>query len=102
MMNKKWTEDDVVCDAIGDRTFQAACDWFNENLPDEFKTTRQSVYNWVVGKHAADHQFLNALVIFYAEGDERRMMAERILEMRKEKMLKIRAHWVKTYKAVNL
>lgn len=100
MMKKTWTEDDVVCDAIGDMTFQAACDWFNENLHKDFQTTRASVYNWVVGANKPDHRFLNALVIFYAEGDPRRVMAETLLEMRKEAIRKVHAHWVSTQKKV--
>ena len=98
MINKNWKEDDVVCDAIGERTFQAACDWFNENLSGDFQTTRASVYNWAVGVNKPDHTFLNALVIFYAEGDERRVMAETILEMRKDAIRKVHAHWVKASK----
>ena len=86
VINKKWKEDDVVCAAIGERTFQASADWFNERLPAQFQITRQSVYNWSVGINEPNHQFLNALVIFYAEGDERREMAESLLEMRRAVM----------------
>lgn len=88
-VNKKWNEDDVVSDAIGERTFQASADWFNERLPEKFQITRMSVYNWCVGAHQADHQFLNALIVFYQDvEDERRRMAETLLEMRREKMRK--------------
>ena len=85
---KKWKEDDVVCAAIGERTFQDSADWLNESLPKEYQITRQSVYNWCVGKHAAEHEFLNALIIFYQnDEDERRLMALKLLDMRREKML---------------
>ena len=84
---KKWTEDDVVCDVIGERTFQAAANWFNEGLPEKYQITRQSVHNWCVGRNAVDHEFLNALVLFYQDDDdERRKMAIQLQEMRQAKM----------------
>jgi hypothetical protein len=92
-LKKKYTEADIVCDVIGERSFQAAADWFNEMLSEQFQITRQSVYNWAVGINEPNHQFVKALVIFYAEGDERREMGEKLIEMRDESMKKS-AHWV--------
>ena len=87
VMNKKWKEDDVVCAAIGERTFDSAAKWFNEGLPEKYQITRQSVYNWCVGRHAADHDFLNALILFYQDDeDARRKMAMQLKDMRDQKM----------------
>ena len=88
------TESELVLAALDGRapSSEDTLDWFNENIPDQYKTkNRQSIHNWTIGENSPSHLYLNALVIFYAEGDPRRVMAEQILEMRRTA---IRAHWV--------
>lgn len=88
---KKWTEADVVAHCIGERSIRDAAEWFNENLPEQFKVSHGSIQNWVSGANEASHLFLNTLIVFYSEGDERREMAEQISKMRLDA---VRAHWV--------
>jgi hypothetical protein len=76
------SEADVVCDCIGERSFQVSADWFNELMPDELKITRQTIWNWVVGKTEPNGTVLQAYVLAYAENDPRRVMAQTILDMR--------------------
>jgi hypothetical protein len=70
-MNKKWTESDIFCDAIGERTFADAADWLNEKLHADFQVTRQTVWNWAVGLHEPREEFVRALLLFYPMGDPR-------------------------------
>lgn len=88
IMNKTWTESDVICDAIGDRTFRAAEKWFNEKLPTDYKTTHSSVYNWVVGRHDPEDEFIRALQMFYPDGDPRFELGKTLTEMRLAKMVR--------------
>jgi hypothetical protein len=88
------TEAEIVVEALGERlpSSDLTLDWFNESIPDDYKLkNRQSIHNWTTGENEPAHMYLNALVIFYAIGDPRRLMAEKILEMRRNA---IRAHWV--------
>ena len=96
--NKKWTEADVVSHCIGERSVRDAADWFNENLPEQFKVSHGSVQNWVTGTNDMSHLFMNSLIVFYSEGDERRVMAEDISRMRLDA---VRAHWVGESAAVS-
>ena len=91
IVNKKWTEADVVAHCIGERSIRDAAEWFNENLPEQFKVSHGAVQNWVSGTNDASHLFLNTLIVFYSEGDERRLMAEQIAKMRLDA---VRAHWI--------
>lgn len=82
IVKNTWTESDVICDLIGERTFQASSDWLNESLPKDRQITRQTVYNWVVGKHEPDDTFLRLLQIFYPVGDPRHELGKTLTEMR--------------------
>lgn len=88
------SEAEIVMETLDGRS-PASVDtlkWFNERIPKKLKLkNRQSIHDWTIEKYNPSHMYLNTLVIFYAEGDPRRMMAEQILEMRRNA---IRAHWV--------
>ena len=96
-MNKKWTEGDVVCDAIGnDKSFRAAAEWFNEKLPKEYQISHGTVVNWAIDRTKANAETLGALLMCYPDGDPRGVMAKTLLEMRAAKMRKLmeRSHWL--------
>lgn len=82
VLNKTRTESDVICDAIGERTFRASEEWFNQELPEDYKTTHGSVHNWVVGKYEPMDKFVRALQIFYPVGDPRHKLGKTLAEMR--------------------
>lgn len=93
------SEAEIVLEALDGRapSSEDTLNWLNENILEKYQIkNRQSVHNWTTGENNPSHLYLNALVIFYAEGDPRRMMAEQILEMRRNA---IRAHWVGEVKA---
>lgn len=87
--NKKLTESDVICDAIGERTFRLSAEWLNEKLPVDYKITHQSVYNWVVAENVPRDEFIRALQMFYPMGDVRHELGKQLTEMRLAKMAKI-------------
>ena len=95
-MNKKWTEGDVVCDALGKMSFRAAAEWFNAKLPKQYQITHQTVANWAVDRTKANAETLGALLMCYPDGDPRGVMAKTLLEMRAAKMRKLmeRSHWL--------
>lgn len=88
------SEAEIVLEALGGRApaSDETLNWFNENVIEQYKIkNRQSIHNWTTGENNPSHLYLNTLVIFYAEGDPRRVMAEQILEKRRNA---IRAHWI--------
>ena len=89
-VNKKWRESDVICEAVGERTYRDAADWLNEQLPPHFQVTHASVFNWCAGAYKPDYLFLLALTMNYLEEDPRHAMARQLMEMRASS---INAHW---------
>ena len=75
-VNKKWTESDVIADAIGERTYRDAADWLNEKLPPAFRVTHASVFNWCSGAYKPDYLYLLAVTSSYPEEDPRYVMAK--------------------------
>lgn len=88
IVNKKWTEEDIICDLIGERTYRDATLWINENLPESLRLSHGTIFNWSLGKTAPEDSNLDKLVDFYPEGDVRRVAAEHIKALRKEVRMK--------------
>lgn len=85
--NKNWTEADVVCHFIGDRSFQDSADWLNAGIPEAYQVTRATIHNWVVGRNEPSWLNLMAYVLIYPFDDERHKMARQIIDMRNRKIL---------------
>lgn len=83
VINKKWTEADVIADAIGKRSTREAAEWLNERLPEEFRITHSSVHNWVNGTYRPTYDFIYALTWWYEADDPRHQMALALHQMRK-------------------
>lgn len=90
VINKHWTEADVIADAIGERTYRDAAEWLNESLPPNFQITHASVFNWCEGAYKPAYGFLLALTLNYPKDDARHQLAMTLHEMRAKA---INAHW---------
>lgn len=84
VVNKNWTEADVIAQAIGDRSTRDAAEWLSEKLPNDFKISHASVHNWTEGAYKPTYGFLFALQLFYEKDDERYQMAGKLLQMRRD------------------
>lgn len=71
IVNKKWTESDIIADAIGERSYRDAAEWLNEKLPVDFQISHASVHNWVEGAYKSSWGFIIALTLFYEIKDAR-------------------------------
>ena len=81
-VNKKWTESDVIADAIGERTYRDAAEWLNEKVPPDFRVTHASVFNWCAAAYKPTYLYLLAVTSSYPEEDPRHAMAKKLMEMR--------------------
>lgn len=86
MKTKKWTESDVICAALEQRTVREGADWLNENLPEDYRISHSSVYNWTVLVHEPNDEFIRALMTFYPDTDPRFQLGKDLTEMRQAKM----------------
>ena len=93
VIRKTWTESDVICNALGTRTVRDGADWLNENLPEDYRISHSSVYNWTVLVHQPNDEFIRALMMFYPETDPRFQLGRTLTEMR---LAKMKVHWVKS------
>jgi hypothetical protein len=87
-------EAEIIIEALDGRApaSDETLGWLNENVPPDFKLkNRQSIYDWTIGKYNPSHFYLNVLNIFYAEGDPRRDMAEKLIQKRRAA---VQAHWI--------
>ena len=82
IVKNTWTESDVICDAIGDRTVRDAQKWINENIPVKLKISHSSVQNWISSEHLPLDNTLRILQIFYPVGDARHELGKTLTEMR--------------------
>ena len=81
--NKTWTESDVICDAVGERTYREAAEWLNEKLPSDFQITHATVFNWCTGEYKPAYGFLFTLTECYPKTDTRHELGMKLHEMRK-------------------
>lgn len=94
VINKKWTESDLICNVLGERSVRDGADWLNENLPDVYKVSHGTIHNWVVGKHEPEESFVRALQLFYKVEDARYQLGAELAAMRIRKIeASIKAHW---------
>lgn len=91
-IRRKWTESDVICAALEQRTVREGAEWLNEKLPEDYQVSYSSVYNWTVLIHEPNDEFIRALMMFYPETDSRFQLGKELTEMR---LAKMKVHWVK-------
>lgn len=96
VLNKHWTESDIICEALGERTVRDGADWINEALPETYRITYGTVHNWVSGKHEPEEVTVRALQMFYKLDDPRHQLGADIAALRIKKMeAESRIHWAK-------
>jgi hypothetical protein len=84
IINKKLKEADVLCNVIGDMTFREAADYLNDGIPELYKRTHQSVFNWFTGGNKMPGAVADALTRYYPEDDDRHQLGKVILQMREK------------------
>ena len=87
IINKTWTEADVIADAIGERSTRDAAEWLNEKVPADYQITHATVHNWVTGMYKPAYGFLYVLIAFYDKGDPRYKLAHDLHQMRKKAII---------------
>lgn len=80
VVNKKWSETDVLADALGERSLRDAADWLNEKLPADYQRTHATLNNWLYGVYPIPFPWIEALVRYYPKGDERRALGLKLVE----------------------
>lgn len=80
IVNKKWSEADILADGLGERSLRDAADWLNESLPADYQRTHATLNNWLYGVYPIPFPWIEALVRFYPEGDERHALGLKLIE----------------------
>jgi hypothetical protein len=87
MVNKKWTETDVINAAAGEMTVRETEDWINLAIPRDYQMSRGTVHKWLTGESRIPEHFVRMMRIYYPEGDARRILADTLNEMRNDELL---------------
>ena len=73
-------------EALGeDWTLEAAARWLNTKLPEPYKTTKQSVHDWIHGTFKMKKTFLFSLNIYYEHTELQYKLAQALMTLREEK-----------------
>lgn len=93
VMNKKWTEADVIADAIEGMSLRDAAEWLNELIPQSpelgMRRSHASIHNWVNNIYRMDAEFADTLTMFYPEDDPRHQLGRNIKQLRFEAMRRV-------------
>lgn len=80
VINKKWSEADILADALGERSLRDGADWLNEKLPVDYQRTHATLNNWLYDVYPIPFPWIEALVRYYPEGDERHALGLKLIE----------------------
>lgn len=74
---------DAFYEALGeDWTLEAAARWLNTKLPEPYRTTKQSVHDWIHGTFKMGKTFVFSLNIYYEHTEAQYKLAQALMNLR--------------------